>query len=117
MPRMRIAVIALAIFLLATLLTFPLGRFVIHSRDLFLVAAVIAISRIAGATAGLVASFAAALLFDWFFDRTPQVRWETSAIRGTHNVDSSSQKPPTSSSIGLLQGLSRFSLGQRYVGP
>jgi K+-sensing histidine kinase KdpD len=67
------AMIALAIFLLATLLTFPLGRFVVHSRDLLLVAAIVVVSRIAGATAGLVASFAAVLLFDWFFDRAPQV--------------------------------------------
>jgi hypothetical protein len=58
MSRMRIAVIALAIFLLATLLTFPLGRFVVHSRDLLLVAAIIVVSRVAGVTAGLVASFA-----------------------------------------------------------
>jgi hypothetical protein len=53
---MRAAIIALASLVIATLLTFPLVRFAIYSRDLFFMAAVIAASRYAGAAAGLVAS-------------------------------------------------------------
>ncbi len=73
MPRIRVALIAVASLLIATLLTFPLARFVIYSRDLLFVAAVIVVSRYAGAAPGLVVSLASVLFFDWFFDSTPQV--------------------------------------------
>ena len=71
MPRMRVAVIACATLLVATLLTFPLSRLVVHSRDLFFVAAVIVVSRYGGVAAGLAVSLASVLIFDWFFDSTP----------------------------------------------
>jgi K+-sensing histidine kinase KdpD len=70
MPRVRIAVVAITSLLLATLLTFPLSRFVVHSRDLFFVAAVIIVSRYGNVAAGLIVSLASVLIFDWFFDRT-----------------------------------------------
>lgn len=73
MPRKRVAIIVVASLVASTLLTFPLARFVMHSRDLFFVAAVIVVSRYAGATAGLVVSLVTVLLFDLFFDSTPYV--------------------------------------------
>lgn len=73
MPRIRGAVIAVAILLLATLLTFPLAKFVIYSRDLLFVAAVMLASRYAGVASGLIVSLASVLIFDWFFDSTPHV--------------------------------------------
>jgi K+-sensing histidine kinase KdpD len=71
MPTVRSATIAIASTVLAVLLTFPLAKFVIHSRDLLFVGAVIVASRYAGATMGLLVSLASVLLFDWFFDGTP----------------------------------------------
>src|SRR5579862_3733104 len=71
MPTLRSAVIALGSTVLAVLLTFPLAKFVTHSRDLFFVAAVIVTSRYAGVAMGLSVSLASVLLFDWFFDSTP----------------------------------------------
>src|SRR5215831_18800423 len=73
MPRMRVAIIVVASLVVSTLLTFPLARFVTHSRDLFFVAAVIVVSRYAGTAAGLVVSLFTVLLFDLFFDSTPYV--------------------------------------------
>src|SRR5690242_9653090 len=73
MPRIRNAVIVVASLLIATLLTFPLARIVIHSRDLLFVAAVILVSRYGGAVPGLAVSLFSVLLFDWFFDNTPHV--------------------------------------------
>lgn len=72
MPTVRSAAIALGSIGLAVLLTFPLAKFVTHSRDLFFVAAVIVASRYAGATMGLFVSLASVLLFDWLFDSTPR---------------------------------------------
>ncbi len=71
MPTVRSATIAIASTVLAVLLTLPLAKYVIHSRDLFFVAAVIVASRYAGVTTGLLVSVASVLLFDWFFDSTP----------------------------------------------
>lgn len=72
MPRMRVAALAVSSLFVATLLTFPLSRFVVHSRDLFFVAAVIVVSRYGNAVAGIAVSLASVLVFDWFFDSTPQ---------------------------------------------
>jgi K+-sensing histidine kinase KdpD len=72
-PRMRVTVIVLAILVIAILVAFSVGRFVPHSRDLFFVAAVVVVSRYAGAAAGLIVSLVAVFLFDWFFDSTPHV--------------------------------------------
>jgi hypothetical protein len=55
------------------LLTFPISRIEIHSRDVLFIAAVIVASRYAGATAGLSAALLSVLVFDWFFDPTPHV--------------------------------------------
>lgn len=71
--RIRTALIAIVSLSIATLLTFPLANFVIYSRDLLFVAAVIIASRYAGFTAGLAVSFASVGIFDWFFDNTPHV--------------------------------------------
>lgn len=71
MPTVRSATIAIVSTALAVLLTFPLAKFVTHSRDLFFVAAVIVASRYAGVVMGLLVSLASVLLFDWFFDGTP----------------------------------------------
>lgn len=71
MPTVRSATIAIVSTALAVLLTFPLAKFVTHSRDLFFVAAVIVASRYAGVAMGLLVSLASVLLFDWFFDGTP----------------------------------------------
>lgn len=71
MPQTRVAIIVLASIVIATLLTFPLARFSLHSRDLFFVAAVIVVSRYAGAAAGLIVCGATVLIFDWLFDSTP----------------------------------------------
>lgn len=72
-PHLRAAVIVVLTVFLATVLTFPLSPFVIHSRDLLFIAAVIVASRYAGATAGICTALLAVLVFDWFFDRTPHV--------------------------------------------
>ena len=72
MPTVRSTTIAIGSTVLAVLLTFPLAKYVIHSRDLFFVAAVIVASRYAGVTVGLLVSVASVFLFDWFFDSTPQ---------------------------------------------
>ncbi len=71
MPRMRVALIAAASLLVATLLTFPLSQFVVHSRDLFFIAAVIVVSRYGNVVAGLIVSLFSVLVFDWFFDSRP----------------------------------------------
>jgi K+-sensing histidine kinase KdpD len=73
MPRMGAVAVAASTLLVATLLTFPLSRFVVYSRDLFFVAAVIVVSRYAGVVLGLVVSFLSVLIFDWFFDSTPYI--------------------------------------------
>ena len=72
MPTVRSATIAIVSIGLAVLFTFPLAKFVNHSRDLFFVAAVIVASRYAGIAMGLTVSLASVLLFDWFFDSTPR---------------------------------------------
>jgi|SRR5215471_19331949 len=69
--RVRAATIAVGSLTLATLLTFPLARYIPHSRELFLVAAIVLTSRYAGAAAGLLVALASILGFDWFFDSTP----------------------------------------------
>jgi K+-sensing histidine kinase KdpD len=69
----RAASIVLASVVIATLLTFPISRIEIHSRDVVFIAAVIVASRYAGATAGLSTSLLSVLVFDWFFDPTPHV--------------------------------------------
>ena len=73
MPRMRVAVIPLASLVIATLLAFSVGKFAIHSRDLFFVAAVVVVCRYVGVAAGLIVSLVAVFLFDWSFDSTPHV--------------------------------------------
>ena len=67
----RAATIAVGSFTLATLLTFPFARYVHHSRELLLVAAIVVTSRYAGTAAGLFVALASVLVFDWFFDSTP----------------------------------------------
>jgi K+-sensing histidine kinase KdpD len=71
MPCLRAATIAIGGLTLATLLTFPLARYVTHSRELLLIAAIVMTSRYAGAAAGLLVALASLLAFDWFFDSTP----------------------------------------------
>jgi K+-sensing histidine kinase KdpD len=56
---------------IATLLTFPLARHIVHSRDLLLLSAVILTARWAGAVPGLCAALLSFAVFDWFFDQTP----------------------------------------------
>ncbi len=73
MPRTRVVGIAAVSLILATLMTFPLARVLVYSRDLLFVAAVIVVSRYAGITAGLIVSFLSVLIFDWYFDNTPHV--------------------------------------------
>jgi K+-sensing histidine kinase KdpD len=65
--------IVLASIAVATLLTFPIARIEIHSRDVLFIAAVIVSSRCAGATAGVSAALLSVLVFDWFFDPTPHI--------------------------------------------
>jgi K+-sensing histidine kinase KdpD len=72
-PAMRAASVVVASVVVATLLTFPISRIEIHSRDVLFIAAVIVASRYAGATAGLSAALLSVLLFDWFFDPTPHI--------------------------------------------
>ena len=72
-PTLRAASIVLGSVVIATLLTFPISRIEIHSRDVLFIAAVIVASRYAGATAGLSAALLSVLVFDWFFDPTPHV--------------------------------------------
>jgi len=72
-PTLRAASIVLASVVIAALLTFPISRIEIHSRDVLFIAAVIVASRYAGATAGLSAALLSVLVFDWFFDPTPHV--------------------------------------------
>jgi len=72
-PALRATSIVLASVVVATLLTFPISRIEIHSRDVLFIAAVIVASRYAGATAGLSAALLSVLVFDWFFDPTPHV--------------------------------------------
>jgi K+-sensing histidine kinase KdpD len=70
---LRATLIVLASVVIATLLTFPISRIEIRSRDVLFIAAVIVASRYAGATAGLSAALLSVLVFDWFFDLTPHV--------------------------------------------
>jgi len=63
----------LASVAIATLLTFPISRIEIHSRDLLFIAAVIVSSRWGGTRAGLSAALLSVLVFDWFFDPTPHI--------------------------------------------
>jgi hypothetical protein len=72
-PTLRAASLVLASVAVATLLTFPISRLEVHSRDLLFIAAVIVSSRYAGARAGLTAALLSVLVFDWFFDRTPHI--------------------------------------------
>lgn len=72
-PALRATSIVLASVLIATLLTFPISRIEIHSRDVLFIAAVIVTSRYAGALAGISAALLSVLIFDWFFDPTPHV--------------------------------------------
>jgi len=65
--------IVLASVFVATLLTFPISLIDIQSRDVLFLAAVIVVSRYAGATAGLCAALFSVLIFDWFFDPTPHI--------------------------------------------
>jgi|SRR5215471_13192894 len=70
---LRAAWIVLGSVAIATLLTFPISRIEIHSRDMLFIAAVILSSRYAGATAGVSAALLSVIAFDWFFDRTPHI--------------------------------------------
>jgi K+-sensing histidine kinase KdpD len=57
--------------LIATLLTFLIAPRVIHSRDLFFVAAVILVSRYQGRAPGICVAILSMLAFNWYFDPTP----------------------------------------------
>lgn len=70
---LRPAWIVLGSVAIATLLTFPISRIEIHSRDVLFIAAVIVSSRWAGARAGVCAALLSVLVFDWFFDATPHI--------------------------------------------
>jgi len=61
-PALRATSIVLASVVVATLLTFPISRIEIHSRDVLFIAAVIVASRYAGATAGLSAALLSVLV-------------------------------------------------------
>jgi len=69
--HLRAGIIVLASVGIATLLTFPLSRHIVHSRDLLLVSAVIVTARWVGAVPGLCAALLSFAVFDWFFDQTP----------------------------------------------
>lgn len=56
---------------LATLLTFPVQNLAVHSRTLFLMAAVIVISRFSGPYAGIAGALLSVSIFDWLFDQHP----------------------------------------------
>ena len=71
LSRLRLPTIVLATVTVATLLTFPLSRVVVHSRSLLFMAAVILASRYGGAFAGICTALFSVLVFDWFFDSTP----------------------------------------------
>lgn len=101
MPHLRAATIAVGSFTLATLLTFPLARYVIHSRELLLVTAVVITSRYAGAAAGLLVALASVLGFDWFFDSTP------------HALDFSAGGVLRAIAFGSMSGLVAFLERQR----
>jgi hypothetical protein len=60
-PTLRAASIVASV-VIATLLTFPISRIEIHSRDVLFIAAVIVASRYAGATAGLSAALLSVLV-------------------------------------------------------
>lgn len=70
---LRATWIVLSSVAVATILTFPIARIEIHSRDVLFIAAVIVSSRYAGAMAGLSAALLSVLVFDWFFDPTPHI--------------------------------------------
>jgi hypothetical protein len=70
---LRAVAIALGNRSLATLLSVPLSRRVIHSRELLLSAAAVITSRYAGLAAGLLIAVASVLISSWFFDITPAV--------------------------------------------
>lgn len=70
---LRAAWIVLGSVAIATLLTFPISRIEIHSRDVLFIAAVIVSSRWAGVRAGVCAALLSVLVFDWFFDVTPHI--------------------------------------------
>jgi len=72
-PWLRAASIVPGSVAIATLLTFPISRLEIHSRDVLFIAAVIVSSRYAGAKAGLCSALLSVIVFDWFFDRTPHI--------------------------------------------
>jgi K+-sensing histidine kinase KdpD len=48
---------------IATVLTFPLARIAIHSRDLFFIAAIVVTARFAGVAAGLYAALLCFLVY------------------------------------------------------
>jgi len=70
---LRATWIVLSSVAVATILTFPIARIEIHSRDVLFIAPVIVSSRYAGAMAGLSAALLSVLVFDWFFDPTPHI--------------------------------------------
>jgi len=70
---LRAISIVLASVLVATLLTFPISRIEIHTRDILFIAAVVVSSRYVGAKAGVCAALLSVLVFDWFFDPTPHI--------------------------------------------
>ena len=72
-PALRAMSIVLGSVVIATLLTLPISRIEIHSRDVLFIAAVILSTRYAGAMAGLFAALLSFLVFDWFFDPTPRI--------------------------------------------
>ena len=72
-PSLRATSIVLVSVAIATLLTFPISRIEIHSRDVLFIAAVIVSSRWAGVKAGVCAALLSVLVFDWFFDTTPHI--------------------------------------------
>ena len=70
---LRAISIVLASVLVATLLTFPISRIEIHTREFLFIAAVVVSSRYVGAKAGVCAALLSVLVFDWFFDPTPHI--------------------------------------------
>ena len=67
----RQTLLSLACVMAATLLTFPLQHFTVHSLTLFYMAAVIVAARYGGVIPGIAVSILSLLAFDWFFDITP----------------------------------------------
>ena len=68
---LRSLLIAIVAISIAVLLTFPLRRITPDTVGLFLIAAIIIVSRYEGPVIGILASLVSGLIFDWFFDIHP----------------------------------------------